>query len=155
MMVQSLRVEWLCLVTSLTLPSSPCSWMCLTHGWSKLFGRRMILTTFTSLACLRELVYTQTLNSGIYWSRVSGWSNGWRLKCDLVLYNLCPGQCFDDSTDHPTPGLEYVLGTASQPESFDTIVMANLGYFQLKAGPGAWSLRLRDGRSSEIYTIKS
>ena len=58
------------------------------------------------------------------------------------------------ATDHPTPGVEYVLGTASQRESFDTIVMANLGYFQLKASPGAWSLRLRDGRSSEIYTIQ-
>ena len=63
------------------------------------------------------------------------------------------GQCFDATTDSPTPGLEYVLGTASQPERFDTIVMANLGYFQLKAAPGAWMLRLREGRSSEIYTI--
>ena len=41
---------------------------------------------------------------------------------------------------------------ASQ-RGFDTIVMANLGYFQLKAAPGAWMLRLREGRSSEIYTI--
>ena len=63
------------------------------------------------------------------------------------------GQCFDATTDSPTPGLEYILGTASQPERFDTIVMANLGYFQLKAAPGAWMLRLREGRSSEIYTI--
>lgn len=52
------------------------------------------------------------------------------------------------------PGLEYVLGTSSQPDLFDTIVMANLGYFQLKASPGAWSLRLRQGRSNEIYEIK-
>lgn len=33
----------------------------------------------------------------------------------------------------------------------DTIVMANLGYFQLKANPGEWLLRLRQGRSAEIY----
>lgn len=33
----------------------------------------------------------------------------------------------------------------------DTIVMANLGYFQLKANPGEWVLRLRQGRSAEIY----
>lgn len=38
---------------------------------------------------------------------------------------------------------------------YDTIVMANLGYFQLKANPGAWILRLREGRSSEIYNIIS
>lgn len=31
--------------------------------------------------------------------------------------------------------------------------MANLGYFQLKATPGAWRLTLREGRSSEIFTI--
>lgn len=35
----------------------------------------------------------------------------------------------------------------------DTIVMANLGYFQLKANPGAWILRLRQGRSSDIFDI--
>jgi UDP-glucose:glycoprotein glucosyltransferase len=33
------------------------------------------------------------------------------------------------------------------------IVMANLGYFQLKANPGAWILKLRHGKSSEIYDI--
>ncbi|XP_075911294.1 UDP-glucose:glycoprotein glucosyltransferase 1-like isoform X6 [Petromyzon marinus] len=31
--------------------------------------------------------------------------------------------------------------------------MANLGYFQLKANPGAWILRLRKGRSEDIYNI--
>ena len=33
----------------------------------------------------------------------------------------------------------------------DTIVMANLGYFQLKASPGLWNLQLAPGRSSELY----
>ncbi|KAG7261730.1 hypothetical protein CRUP_023717 [Coryphaenoides rupestris] len=37
----------------------------------------------------------------------------------------------------------------------DTIVMANLGYFQLKANPGAWTLKLRKGRADEIYKIYS
>lgn len=31
--------------------------------------------------------------------------------------------------------------------------MANLGYFQLKANPGAWSLQLRHGKSADIYDI--
>lgn len=35
----------------------------------------------------------------------------------------------------------------------DTIVMANLGYFQLKANPGVWELRLREGKSTDIYDI--
>lgn len=29
------------------------------------------------------------------------------------------------------------------------------GYFQLKANPGAWILRLRKGRSEDIYQIIS
>ena len=33
--------------------------------------------------------------------------------------------------------------------------MANLGYLQLKSSPGRWLLRLRDGRSSELYDIVS
>uniref|UniRef100_A0A1X7TRA6 Glucosyltransferase 24 catalytic domain-containing protein n=1 Tax=Amphimedon queenslandica TaxID=400682 RepID=A0A1X7TRA6_AMPQE len=55
--------------------------------------------------------------------------------------------------DSPIPGLQYVMGTDTDPELYDTIVMANLGYFQLKGKPGAWKLRLREGRSSEVYQI--
>ena len=51
------------------------------------------------------------------------------------------------------PGLELVLGPPSQPNLYDTVVMANLGYFQLKASPGAWQLQIREGRSRDIYTI--
>lgn len=36
----------------------------------------------------------------------------------------------------PPRGLQLVLGTRQQPHLVDTIVMANLGYFQLKANPG-------------------
>ena len=39
--------------------------------------------------------------------------------------------------------------------SRDTIVMANLGYFQLKAAPGYWDLKLRSGPSADIYKIDS
>ena len=37
----------------------------------------------------------------------------------------------------------------------DTIVMANLGYLQLKSNPGRWFLNLREGRSAELYDIVS
>ncbi len=63
------------------------------------------------------------------------------------------GQCFDVQSDQPTPGLEFVLGSTIHPDLYDTIVMANLGYFQLKATPGAWGLRLREGRSQDVYFI--
>ncbi|KAL3084473.1 hypothetical protein niasHS_009244 [Heterodera schachtii] len=68
---------------------------------------------------------------------------------------LLDGHCFEDPSGNPPRGLQFVLGTRAEPALFDTIVMANLGYFQLKAGPGAWILRLRDGRSKQIYALKS
>ncbi|ALC43831.1 Ugt [Drosophila busckii] len=68
-------------------------------------------------------------------------------------YLLLEGHCFDAASGAPPRGLQLVLGTKSQPTLVDTIVMANLGYFQLKANPGAWSLRLREGKSNDIYAI--
>ncbi|CAK6966998.1 UDP-glucose:glycoprotein glucosyltransferase 1 [Scomber scombrus] len=68
---------------------------------------------------------------------------------------LLEGHCFDVSSGQPPRGLQFTLGTASEPVIMDTIVMANLGYFQLKANPGAWILKLRRGRSDDIYKIYS
>ncbi|XP_015835986.1 UDP-glucose:glycoprotein glucosyltransferase isoform X2 [Tribolium castaneum] len=70
-------------------------------------------------------------------------------------YLLLEGHCFEATTGSPPRGLQITLGTERQPVIVDTIVMANLGYFQLKANPGAWILRLRQGRSAEIYDIVS
>ncbi|KAL9964464.1 hypothetical protein ACROYT_G028110 [Oculina patagonica] len=70
-------------------------------------------------------------------------------------YIFIEGHCSDFHTRQPPRGLQFTLGTPRNPAMFDTIVMANLGYFQLKASPGAWSLRVREGRSSEIYEIES
>lgn len=54
----------------------------------------------------------------------------------------------------PPRGLELVLGTHFQSTLQDTIVMSNFGYFQLKANPGAWILRLKENsRSSEIFEL--
>uniref|UniRef100_A0A8D3DVH1 UDP-glucose ceramide glucosyltransferase-like 1 n=1 Tax=Scophthalmus maximus TaxID=52904 RepID=A0A8D3DVH1_SCOMX len=66
---------------------------------------------------------------------------------------LLEGHCFDLSTGQPPRGLQFTLGTSRDPLMYDTIVMANLGYFQLKANPGAWILRLRKGRSEDIYQV--
>ncbi|XP_072217611.1 UDP-glucose:glycoprotein glucosyltransferase 2 isoform X2 [Excalfactoria chinensis] len=70
-------------------------------------------------------------------------------------YILLEGHCFDVSTGQPPRGLQFTLGTKNNPVMVDTIVMANLGYFQLKANPGAWTLRLRKGRSEDIYRVFS
>uniref|UniRef100_A0A674KC08 UDP-glucose ceramide glucosyltransferase-like 1 n=1 Tax=Terrapene triunguis TaxID=2587831 RepID=A0A674KC08_9SAUR len=68
-------------------------------------------------------------------------------------YLLLEGHCFDVTTGQPPRGLQFTLGMKNNPVMFDTTVMANLGYFQLKANPGAWTLRLRKGRSEDIYHI--
>jgi UDP-glucose:glycoprotein glucosyltransferase len=38
--------------------------------------------------------------------------------------------------------------------STNTLVMANLGYYQLKANPGLWSYSIRSGRSSEVFELE-
>ncbi|XP_004423176.1 PREDICTED: UDP-glucose:glycoprotein glucosyltransferase 2 [Ceratotherium simum simum] len=68
-------------------------------------------------------------------------------------YLLLEGHCFDIITEQPPRGLQFTLGTKNKPVVVDTIVMANLGYFQLKANPGAWILKLRQGKSEDIYQI--
>jgi len=79
-----------------------------------------------------------------------------RVHADFELENLLlEGHCYDLLSGNPPRGLQFILGTNSTPATVDTIVMANLGYFQLKASPGVWQLHLRPGRSSELYNIAS
>lgn len=52
-------------------------------------------------------------------------------------------------------GVQLHLGSCKQPHLQDTLVMSNLGYFQLKSAPGAWNLQLAPGRSKDLYTIQS
>ncbi|CAG8443499.1 5466_t:CDS:10 [Acaulospora colombiana] len=68
---------------------------------------------------------------------------------------LIEGHARDVTLNMPPSGLQLILGTNSYPSMVDTIVMANLGYFQLKANPGVWTLGLREGRSTEIFEIQS
>lgn len=63
------------------------------------------------------------------------------------------GHCFEK--DHEPPrGLQMILGTKNSPHLVDTLVMANLGYWQMKVSPGIWHLQLAPGRSSELYLLK-
>lgn len=84
----------------------------------------------------------ETIETGVY--------SEWRLDSLLL-----EGHCFEAGTGSPPRGLQLTLGTANNPQQFDTIVMANLGYLQLKGLPGAWYLNLREGRSADIYSIVS
>jgi len=63
------------------------------------------------------------------------------------------GHCFEKDQEPPR-GLQMILGTKSAPHLVDTLVMANLGYWQMKVSPGIWYLQLAPGRSSELYLLK-
>lgn len=52
-------------------------------------------------------------------------------------------------------GAQLVLRTERDPHFADTIIMANVGYFQFKANPGFYKIDLQAGRSSEIFKIDS
>lgn len=55
----------------------------------------------------------------------------------------------------PPRGAQLVLGTEKTPRFADTIIMANLGYFQFKANPGIWRMGLKEGRSKTIFKINT
>lgn len=55
----------------------------------------------------------------------------------------------------PPKGAQLALATGNNPMLTDTTVMANLGFFQFKANPGVYNIDLKEGHSSNIYTIES
>ncbi|KAL3134029.1 hypothetical protein ABBQ32_008463 [Trebouxia sp. C0010 RCD-2024] len=72
---------------------------------------------------------------------------------------MLTGRCIDRHSrrrDLVYPrGVQLHLGSPKQPHLQDTLVMSNLGYFQLKSAPGAWTLQLAPGRSRDLYSIQS
>ena len=68
---------------------------------------------------------------------------------------LIEGHSRDVTKGSPPRGAQLLLGTENEPHFTDTLVMANLGYFQFKANPGYWQISLTPGRSSKIFNIDS
>jgi UDP-glucose:glycoprotein glucosyltransferase len=68
---------------------------------------------------------------------------------------LIEGHSRDTRTKSPPRGVQLVLGTDKDPHFADTIIMANLGYFQFKAQPGFWKIGLKPGRSQRIFNLES
>ena len=73
---------------------------------------------------------------------------GYALKSLVVM-----GQCYDVVHRKPPNGLQIELvDRATGASRHDTLVMQNLGYFQLRAGPGYWKVDLANGtKSRELY----
>ncbi|KAI8867576.1 hypothetical protein GQ42DRAFT_164697 [Ramicandelaber brevisporus] len=69
---------------------------------------------------------------------------------------LLEGHCLDKVAGSPPRGMQLELTVPGHDAAvFDTLVMANLGYFQLRANPGAWRLAIRKGRSADLYKLES
>ncbi|KAL8279773.1 hypothetical protein RQP46_007868 [Phenoliferia psychrophenolica] len=66
---------------------------------------------------------------------------------------IVEGHARDVPSGSPPRGLQLEL--AGGATTVDSLVMSNLGYFQLKANPGLWRLGIREGRSSEVYEMES
>ncbi|KAI4967941.1 hypothetical protein ZWY2020_010394 [Hordeum vulgare] len=67
---------------------------------------------------------------------------------------LLTGHCIEKDREPPR-GLQFILGTKQRPHLVDTLVMANLGYWQMKVSPGVWYLQLAPGRSADLYELPS
>ncbi|RLN61323.1 hypothetical protein BBJ28_00005318 [Nothophytophthora sp. Chile5] len=71
----------------------------------------------------------------------------------LLVYGQCRDMTFNMYA--PPNGLQLVLERELGVKRMhrDTLVMKNLGYFQLQATPGVWSLHLARGRAAELFDI--
>ncbi|KAL8829521.1 MAG: hypothetical protein Q9191_001972 [Dirinaria sp. TL-2023a] len=88
--------------------------------------------------------------------KLSAVKDGINVDATYELENILIEGHSRDTTNGPPPrGVQLLLGTEKNPHFADTIIMANLGYFQFKANPGYWSLQLQPGRSTQIFTIDS
>lgn len=78
------------------------------------------------------------------------------LHAEYVLESLLvEGSCIDESY-RPQQGLRLEMVRRHPTVQVDTLVMENLGYFQLKAPtPGRWVLDIARGRGRDMYSIES
>ncbi|EAW23905.1 putative UDP-glucose:glycoprotein glucosyltransferase [Aspergillus fischeri NRRL 181] len=68
---------------------------------------------------------------------------------------LIEGHSRDVTVKTAPRGVQLILGTEDNPHFADTIIMANLDYFQFKAQPGLWKINLKPGRSQRIFNLDS
>lgn len=89
-------------------------------------------------------------------SAMKGRLHGGDVEAIYELRNiLVEGHSRDLTAGGVPKGAQVVLSTEKDPSVTDTIIMANLGYFQFKANPGYWTLSLKEGRSTQVFKIES
>jgi len=72
-------------------------------------------------------------------------------------YLVVEGHAREKVSSNPPRGLQLQLTTigAETKTIADTLVVANLGYFQFKAKPGVYQLEIREGRGRGIFSMDS
>ncbi|KAF5330129.1 hypothetical protein D9611_010543 [Ephemerocybe angulata] len=72
---------------------------------------------------------------------------------------ILDGHAREAATQSPPRGVQLQLASpTSGGETVpiqDTLVMANLGYFQFRVAPGVFNLEIREGRGRKIYAMES
>ncbi|KAG0221762.1 UDP-glucose:glycoprotein glucosyltransferase 2, partial [Actinomortierella wolfii] len=103
----------------------------------------------TSKSCIHDM-------DNLKLASLSGTARAEGVEADFELQHiLVEGFARDITRRAPPKGAQFLLGTKTEPHVVDTLVMANMGYFQLKANPGVWEMSLRPGRTLEIFEIES
>jgi UDP-glucose:glycoprotein glucosyltransferase len=88
--------------------------------------------------------------------KLSSLPAGTKLEATYELENiLIEGHSRDVTTGIAPRGAQLALSTAKDPRFADTLIMANLGYFQFKANPGYYNISLLPGLSQNIFNIDS
>ncbi|KAF9027018.1 hypothetical protein BDZ89DRAFT_1102004 [Hymenopellis radicata] len=70
-------------------------------------------------------------------------------------YIVVEGHARDSATNAPPRGLQIHLLNPDNTTLDDTLVVANLGYFQFKTTPGVFRLDIREGQGRDIFTVES
>ncbi|KAG0251321.1 hypothetical protein DFQ27_008839 [Actinomortierella ambigua] len=103
----------------------------------------------TSKSCIHDM-------DNLKLESLSGAARQEGVEADFELQHiLVEGFARDISLRAPPKGAQFLLGTKTEPHVVDTLVMANMGYFQLKGNPGVWDMSLRPGRTQDIFDIES
>ncbi|KAL9083011.1 MAG: hypothetical protein Q9159_006030 [Coniocarpon cinnabarinum] len=88
--------------------------------------------------------------------RLSSLRNYPNITASYELENiLIEGHSRDLTNGNAPRGVQFGLEDEAGVQQAGTIVMANLGYFQFKANPGAYNLALQHGASERIFTLDS
>ncbi|KAJ5724117.1 hypothetical protein N7488_002152 [Penicillium malachiteum] len=88
--------------------------------------------------------------------KLSSVKNGANVDAIYALEHiLIEGHSRDLTLKTPPRGVQLILGTEENPHFTDTLIMANLGYFQFKAQPGLWQINLKPGRSAKLFKLES